>query len=175
MQTPEAAEPGRGNLEERIYAALRAIAQRQMRGERAGHTLTSTALVHEAYIRLRELAPADDPRFYFAAAEAMRRILIDHARRRGAAKRGAGLRQVADVLDLAAEDNISDALILDDLLLRLEQEDPRAAQVVRLRFYAGLSLDDTARVLDVSTPTVKREWAYARAWILDAWQHEGDA
>ncbi|MCC6676035.1 MAG: sigma-70 family RNA polymerase sigma factor [Phycisphaerales bacterium] len=162
-------------MEERIYAALRAIAQRQMRGERVGHTLTSTALVHEAYIRLREQTPADDPRFYFAAAEAMRRILIDHARRRGAAKRGAGLRRVADVLDLAAEDKISDALILDDLLLRLEQEDPRAAQVVRLRFYAGLSLDDTARVLGVSTPTVKREWAYARAWILDAWQHEGDA
>lgn len=159
-----------GPLEERIYAALHAIAQRQMRDERPGHTLTSTALVHEAFLRLRERDPADESSFYFAAAEAMRRILIDHARRKGAAKRGAGLRKIADVLDLAADDKIGDALILDDLLLRLEEEDARAAKVVRLRFYAGLSLDDTARILGISTPTVKREWAYARAWLVDAWQ-----
>lgn len=158
-----------------MYDALRAIARRQMAGERAGHTLTSTALVHEVYLRLKDLKPADDPAFYFAAAEAMRRILIDHARRKGAIKRGAGLRRVGDVLDLAADENLGEALILDDLLLRLEQEDARAAKVVRLRFYAGLSLEDTARVLDISEPTVKRDWAYARAWLLEAWQREPDA
>lgn len=175
MVTPEHTDPSRAGPDERVYAALHAIAQRQMRGERPGHTLTSTALVHEAYLRLGGLSPSDEPGFYFAAAEAMRRILIDHARRRGAIKRGAGLRRVADVLDLATDEKIGEALILDDLLLRLQEEDPRAADVVRLRFYAGLSLEDTARILAVSTPTVKREWAYARAWLLDAWHQEEHA
>lgn len=172
MNSPET-QPGGAGLEERVYAALHAIAQRQMREERAGHTLTSTALVHEAFLRLRDMPRADEPGFYFAAAEAMRRILIDHARRRGAVKRGGGLRRVADVLDLASDEKIGEALILDDLLLRLHGEDARAADVVRLRFYAGLSLEETARVLGVSEPTVKREWAYARAWLLDAW-NEGE-
>lgn len=164
-------------LADSVYGTLRAIAERQMRNERAGHTLTATALVNEAYLRLKEVSPVDDALFYFAAAEAMRRVLVDHARRRGAVKRGGGanLRVVTDVLDLASEEKIDDALILDDLLSRLEEEDEQASRVVRLRFYAGLSVEDTARVMGVSLPTVKRDWAYARAWLLEAWESEGEA
>lgn len=164
-------------MAESVYGTLRAIAERQMQNERAGHTLTATALVNEAYLRLKELSGADEALFYFAAAEAMRRVLIDHARRRGAAKRGGGanLREVTDVLDLASEKKMYDALILDDLLTRLEEEDEQASRVVRLRFYAGLSVEDTARVLGVSAPTVKRDWSYARAWLLEAWESEEEA
>jgi len=98
----------------------------------------------------------------------MRRILIDHARRRGTAKRGGGLKSVAGVLDLASDEKIADALALDDLISRLEREDPQSAGVVRLRFFAGLSIDETAEALNVSPRTVKRNWEFARAWLADA-------
>ena len=131
-----------------VYDQLRKIAQQRMAEERAGHTLQATALVHEAYLRLvgdSSIHWQGRGHFFAAAAEAMRRILIDHARRRGTAKRGGGLRAVSSVLDLASDENISDALIIDDLISRLEMEDATAARVVRLRFFAGLRLEDTAK------------------------------
>jgi RNA polymerase sigma factor (TIGR02999 family) len=160
-----------------VYTQLRAIAQQRMAGERAGHTLQATALVHEAYLRLvgdTEVHWQGRGHFFAAAADAMRKILIDHARRRGTAKRGGGLRAISSVVDLASDENISDALIVDDLISRLETEDPTAARVVRLRFFAGLSLSDTAKTLGVSEPTVSRKWTYARAWLAGQWETGAD-
>lgn len=159
-----------------VYEQLRKIAQQRMAEERAGHTLQATALVHEAYLRLTsgtEISWQGRAHFFAAAAEAMRRILIDHARRKGTAKRGNGLRAVSNVVDLASEEKISDALIIDDLILRLEREDAAAAQVVRLRFFAGLSLEDTAQAVGVAVPTVSRKWTYARAWLARQWETDG--
>lgn len=162
-----------------IYDQLRAAAQQQMSNERRGHTLQATALVHEAYARLidRDDEPvwANRAHFFAAAAEAMRRILIDHARARCADKRGGGKHVVVSLekgMDLADEKNLDAALILDDLISRLEKEDATAANVVRLRYFAGLSIEETAAALEIATATVKRNWTYARAWLLDAMQSE---
>lgn len=160
-------------LLEVVYAELRALAQARMNQERREHTLQATALVHEAYIRLlgrEDLGVAGRASFFHAAAEAMRRILIDHARKRNAVRRGGSARRIGDVMDLAADENLGDALALDELILRLEKDDAQAASVVRLRFYAGLGVDQTAEVLGVSPRTVKRDWAYARAWLLKEWE-----
>jgi RNA polymerase sigma factor (TIGR02999 family) len=161
-----------GQLFALIYEQLRKIAQQQMNAERVGHTLQATALVHEAYVRLigdGEVHWQGKGHFFAAAAEAMRRILIDHARRRGTAKRGGGLKSVASVLDLASDERVAEAVALDDLISRLEKEDPQSAGVVRLRFFAGLSIDETAEAVGVSPRTVKRNWEFARAWLADAW------
>jgi RNA polymerase sigma factor (TIGR02999 family) len=159
-------------LIDRVYAQLRAIAQRQMTHENAGHTLQATALVHEAYARLAAAGvPWSGPgAFYHAAAQAMRRILIDHARERATVKRGGGRRplQFDGVLDLAATDDPAQVMALDGAISRLEAEDPRAAEVVRLRFYAGLTVDQTAAALGQSRRTVLRDWEFARAWLVDA-------
>lgn len=167
-----------GGLFEQVYSQLRKVAQERLGAERPGHTLEATALVHEVWLRLegeKSIAWGGRAQFFAAAVEAMRRILIDHARRRGAAKRGRGrVAQFENVLDLASDENIADAVVLDDLLLRLESEDPQAAQVVRLRFYAGLGIEETAAVLGVSASTVKNNWAYARAWLAAAWQEPAD-
>jgi RNA polymerase sigma factor (TIGR02999 family) len=163
--------PGHVDLTATVYARLRAIAQRQMQGERPGHTLTATALVHEVYVRMAPagLAGAERARFYHAAAEAMRHILVDHARRRGARKRGGDRRRIIEmesVADLAADGNPDDTLALDDAILRLQQQDPDAAAVVRLRFFAGLTGEQVAETLGISPRQVDREWAYARAFLL---------
>lgn len=160
----------------RVYDQLRALAQQQMNMERPGHTLSATALVHEAYIRLagpRESPWRNRAHFYAAAAEAMRRLLIDHARRKAAAKRGGpGARhaalQLASLPDLSSAEQSAGFLILDDAILRLEGVDAQAAAVVRLRYYAGLSIEQTAETLGVSAPTVKRAWAFARGWLKEA-------
>jgi RNA polymerase sigma factor (TIGR02999 family) len=142
-----------------------------MADERAGHTLQATALVHEAYVRLvggKPIPWAGRTHFFFAAAEAMRRILIDHARARAGPRRGGGRRRVPlhNVLDLAAaEEDFPEILVLDDALSRLEKLSDSVGAVVRLRFYAGLSIEETAKALGVSPTTVKREWTYARAWL----------
>lgn len=160
-----------------VYEQLRHIAGRRMSGERTDHTLQATALVHEVYLRLigdRDLAWAGRAQFFAAAAEAMRRILIEHARSRGRLKRGGDgggrgpRRQPINVLDLAAasEDNADEILMLEEALCRLEREDPDAARVVQLRFFAGLSIDDTASALGISPSSVDREWAYARARLF---------
>ena len=155
-----------------VYGQLRKIAQRRMMNERPGHTLEATALVHEAYLRLLgSEAPGWSSRahFYVAASRAMQRILIDHARRKNRLKR-VGTRQpaISNVLDLANEESLGEALALDDALARLEEEDPRAALVIRLRFYAGLTVEETAKAIQISERTVMRDWVYARAWLRDA-------
>lgn len=153
-----------------IYDQLRAIARQRMSTERSGHTLQATALVHEAYMRLMggaEIAWANRAHFFHAAAEAMRRILVEHARQRSRLKRGGELRRTPlDRVDLAVEQNPDDLLALDAAICRLEERDPRAARIVKLRFFAGLSVEETAEALETSPRTVKREWAYARAWLF---------
>jgi RNA polymerase sigma factor (TIGR02999 family) len=150
-----------------VYEQLRAIAQNRMREERSSHTLQATALVHEAYMKLigdREVGFASRAHFFGAAAEAMRRVLIDHARRRDSQKRGAGRSpSPLSVVDLAADNNPAEILALDEALTKLESEDHRAAEVVRLRFFAGLGVDETAELLELSPRTVAREWSFARA------------
>ena len=141
-----------------------------MAGERDGHTLQATALVHEVYLKLLggDWAPwASRKQFFFAAAEAMRQILIDHARARAGPKRGGGRKRVPlNVLDLAAEDQVLEILAVDEAVSRLEKVSPDVAAVVRLRFYAGLSVEETAEALGISPRTVRREWTYARARLI---------
>lgn len=161
-----------------VYDELRSIARAQLRNERPEHTLQPTALVHEAYLRLLGASqPAwnDRQHFFRAAAEAMRRILIEHARRRGRAKRGGRQVRVAlDHADIPLEDDPDRILALDEAFRRLEKEDPGAADVVRLRFYAGLSVQETAQATGQSERTVKREWAFARAWLFEALRETAD-
>ncbi len=161
-----------------VYDQLRAVAQRALAAERPDHTLEATALVHEAYLRLvgeREIPWANRAHFYVAAAEAMRRILIDHARSRGRVKRGGGRARLdlGSVAELAASGS-SEILEFDELYRRLEAELPEAAAVVRLRFYAGLSIAESAKALGLSTNTIDRRWALARAWLFRATQERSD-
>jgi len=152
-----------------VYAELRELARRRMASQPPEHTLQATALVHEAYLKLvgrSDVRWVDRSHFYFAAAEAMRQILIDSARGLARLKRGGGrARSPLSVADLAAEQDPDQILAVDEALCRLEAQWPDAAAVVRLRFYAGLSVEETARALDVSERTVHREWTYARAWL----------
>ena len=153
-----------------VYAQLRRLAHHRMRKEQPDQTLNPTALVHEAYIRL----VADEAmnwegrsHFFAAAAEAMRRILIENARRRQSLKRGGGMNQV----ELAEEDaiinldDIDELLDLDAALTKLAVDEPELAKLVELRYFAGLTVDETAKSLGVSARTVKRNWAFARAWL----------
>lgn len=162
-----------GQLLPLVYGELIRIARSRMNHERTGHTLQPTALVHEAYLRIigGDSAPIDwrnRTHFYHAAAEAMRRILVDHARRRLRVKRGGGQTPAGlDDVDIAGDVKSDEILALDEAICRLEERDPRAAQVVRLRYYAGLSVEDTAAALELSPRTVKREWSFARAWLFD--------
>ena len=153
-----------------VYEHLHVIAQNRMRGERAGHTLQATALVNEACMRLLGddgRSFADRRHFFGAAGEAMRRILIDHARARGSAKRGGGNRRVPlSVVDLAEEADLESVLALDEALRVLELEDETAAEVVRLRFFSGLSVGEVAETMGISERSVAREWAYARAALF---------
>jgi RNA polymerase sigma factor (TIGR02999 family) len=155
-----------------VYGELRRLAKAQMRHERPDHTLQTTALVHEAYLRMlgAQNPPWNDRvHFFRAAAEAMRRILIEHARRRRRIKRGGDrVRVTLSGLKLGISEDPDTILALDDALGRLDKRDPRAADVVRLRFFAGLSVEETAKALEVSARTVKREWSFARAWLFDA-------
>lgn len=154
-----------------VYEQLRRIAGQRMRDERAGHTLEATGLVHEAFLRLlgdEGVSWESRGHFYGAAANAMRRILIDHARKRNAEKRGGQRGRVPlSVVDLAQDTDPAQILALDEALSTLEQSDPRAASVVRLRFYAGLDVAQTARVLGLSERTVLRDWSYARAVLFE--------
>lgn len=163
-----------------VYEQLRGAAQLHMNGESTGHTLSATALVHEAYLKLagpREVAWASRAHFYAAAAEAMRRILIDHARAKSAAIRGGPAARraalnLATLPDTDSETESAGLLILDEAIARLEGVDKDAAAVVRLRYFAGLSIEQTAAALGVSAPTVKRTWAFARGWLKEAIEAE---
>jgi len=152
-----------------VYEELRKLARSWMAKLPPGQTLQATALVHEAYLRVvRSEDPGWEGRrhFFAAAARAMREILIERARKKASPKRGGGRKRV-DLGDLAVaiEAPAQDMLALDEALVRLEREDSRRHQIVMLRFFAGLSLAETAEVLGVSVPTVERDWRYARAWL----------
>jgi len=170
---PEAA----GQLLPMVYDELRRLASHRLAGEAPGHTLQPTALVHEAYLKL--VGP--DPqrrwkgrvRFFAAAAEAMQRILIDHARRKRRVRRGAGMKRVEledmDDIELLAEGGkVDEILALKEALTRLAEADPRKAELVRLRYFAGLTLEQAAELLGISRATADRQWAFARAWLFDA-------
>jgi len=151
-----------------VYDELRSIAGRFMARERKDHTLQPTALVHEAYLRLvGDKDPGWNGRghFFAAAAQSMRQILVDQARRKGRQRHGGGLRRVTSGSAIAIESPVHDMLALDEALGRLERSDPRAARVVLLRYFAGLTAKETAAVLGVSVSTVEREWRFARALL----------
>jgi RNA polymerase sigma factor (TIGR02999 family) len=162
-----------GQLLPLVYEELRKLAAARLSEEAPGNTLTATALVHEAYLRL--VGPADTARwdsrghFFAAAAEAMRRILVDAARRKRTAKHGGHRRRVA-LTDVPANPEVGDGplLALDAALTRLAAEDPVAARVVELRHFAGLSIEDAASALGLSRASAYRHWTYARAWLRDA-------
>lgn len=154
-----------------VYEPLRAIASRHLHREREGHTLQPTALVHELYLKLidqRRVAWNDRAHFFAVAAQVMRRILVDHARRRNSDKRGGDMISVtmgaAADLAVAAVENF-DVVALDVALEHLEKIFPQQARIVELRFYAGLTIDETAAVLNLSPATISREWTMARAWL----------
>lgn len=164
-------EPGaEAKLFAAMYDELRRRAGRQLRGERADHTLLPTALVHEAYMRLSEsgdLALQDRTHFLAVASRIMRRVLVDHARARLAAKRPDGkLRVTLDGLAAPADPEGCDILDLNAALDELEQLEPRLSQVAMLRYIGGLSVDEIAEVLEVSRNTVKRDWVVAKAWLF---------
>ena len=160
----------REDLYAQVYDELRRLARGKMRQERDGHTLQPTALVNEAFLRLIQGEPEWDSRAHFfgAAAEAMRRILVEHARKRARLKRGGDAQRVTfDELAIQAEEPDLDVLVLDDALTALAAADARLARLVQLRYFAGLSIKATAEVLGVSAATVKRDWTYARAWLYE--------
>jgi len=152
-----------------VYERLRAIARRQLRGEREGHTLTTTDLVHEAYftlVRVDGVGWADRAHFLGVAARAMRRVLIDHARTRATQKRGGRPdRATLDIDALPARMPDEQILALDEALRRLEERSERYGRIVECRFFAGMSIEETATALGISPSTVKRDWLVARAWL----------
>jgi RNA polymerase sigma factor (TIGR02999 family) len=151
-----------------VYADLHRQAVVAMRRENEGHTLQPTALVHEAYLRLvdQRVEWRNRGQFFGIAAQVMRRILIDHARERHAEKRGAGARPITlSAVESQAPDEGTDVLALNDALERLAKLDPDQARIVELRYFAGLTIEETAEATGVSPATVKREWATARAWL----------
>jgi RNA polymerase sigma factor (TIGR02999 family) len=168
-----------GQLLPLVYDELRKLAAARMAEEAPGNTLNATALVHEAYLRL--VGPANEARwenrghFFAAAAEAMRRILVDHARRKAAARHGGGLARRELEPDLAAtREPREDLLALDEALDRLALEDPLKADLVKLRYFVGLTLREAAAALGLSERTAGRHWAYARAWLRRAVEGSGE-
>lgn len=152
-----------------VYQELRRLASHYLRKERPDHTLQSLALVNEAYLRLVDysnLRWQDRAQFFGLAAQVMRRILIDHARSHQYAKRGGGSRKVElDEAAVLSEERASDLVALDDALTHLAAVDPRKSQVVELRFFGGLNIEETAEVLNVSSMTIQREWRWAKAYL----------
>jgi RNA polymerase sigma factor (TIGR02999 family) len=152
-----------------VYDELRQLAAQKLAHEQPGQTLDATALVHEAYLRLVQ-APAEQGfegrrHFFAAAAEAMRRILIENARRKGRLKHGGQLHRVAAADLPAAEQSVTDLLALDEALTRLAAEDPAACEIAKLRLFMGLSVEEAADALDLARATAYRHWTYARAWL----------
>lgn len=158
-----------------VYGELRRLAHSYLRGERPDHTLQATALVNEAYLRLvdaeyRHIEKRSE--FFAVAAQAMRRILVDHARQKRASKRGGGVTYISfDEGKGPPTSNAVDIVALDEVLEDLVQQDERQAKVVELRYFCGLTIDETAKVLKISPATVSREWNMARAWLRRALRH----
>lgn len=152
----------------RVYRELRAMAARQLRNERPDHTLQTTGLVHEAFLRLIQQEGVEwtnRAHFYAVASTAMRRVLVDYARRRQAEKRGGDPQRVSlDKVELAVSPDV-DLIDLEDCLARLEELDPQQAKVVELRYFAGCTIDEVAEVLEISPSTVQREWRMAKVWL----------
>lgn len=178
----EAVDASGGGIDEAlmllVYDQLRDLAGRLMAGERPGQTLQTTALVHEAYLRLSREDPSrwrERGAFYLAAAQAMRRILVDRARAKETAKRGRRqpMRAIHES-DLVQEPISEEVLDLDDALSRLLEMDPRAGHVVMLRYFVGLSMDETAETLGMSRSSVKREWNFAKSWLARALREHAD-
>jgi RNA polymerase sigma factor (TIGR02999 family) len=172
-QLPEKCEPGDRHAGEQlfadVYAELRAIAARYLHRERKGHTLQPTALVHEAYLKLLGQTRVDwqgRAHFLAIAAQAMREILVDHARRHRAAKRGGTRHRIALDDNLVIESNRNvDVLAIEDALTKLTKLDTRQAQMVELRFFGGLSIAEVAKVTGISKRSAEREWTMVRAWL----------
>jgi RNA polymerase sigma factor (TIGR02999 family) len=163
-----------------VYRELRELARQRLAREKPGQTLQATALVHEAYLRLVDGQDAlhwkSRGHFFAAAAEAMRRILVDNARRKRAEKHGGRLeRRGLDEVEIAAPAPSEDLLALDEALARLDAEDPTKAQLVKLRYFAGLSEEEVASVLGISRATVQRHWRYAKVWLLGEVRGTGEA
>ncbi|MCB9854215.1 MAG: sigma-70 family RNA polymerase sigma factor [Phycisphaerales bacterium] len=160
-----------------IYDELRSLAASRLAQERPGQSLSATALVHEAYLRLvGDKTPHFDGRshFFAAAAQAMRRVLIDRARAKGREKRGSGRARIDVNLAELSVDTVPDELVaLDEALIRLAAEDKVKAELVELRFFAGMTLREAAAVLGISIASADRYWAYSRAWLFDALRHDG--
>jgi len=157
-----------GRLIAAVYGELRQVAGRAMRRERPGHTLQPTALVNEAFLRLVNqtgIEWKDRAHFFGVAARLMREILVDYARQHAAAKRGGGFKVTLDDSLLVSEGRLDEVIAWDEVLRRLEQLDARQSRIVELRFFGGLNVEEVAEVMEISTPTVKREWASAKAWL----------
>jgi RNA polymerase sigma factor (TIGR02999 family) len=160
-----------GELLPLVYQQLRRLAKSHMRQERPGQTMQATALVHEAYLRVVDQTGVPEQwdgrwHFFAAAAEAMRRILVDNARRRSSAKRGGGVRRVSlDENQLTVEEPPEGLLALDEALAELAKKYPAKAELVKLRYFAGLTIEEAARALGIGTSTADRHWAFARAWL----------
>ena len=150
-----------------VYAELRQLARAKMARENTGHTLQPTALVHEAWLRLGDQSFENRAQFFSAAPEAMRRILIDRARRKLSARQGGGAEHVdADGIDIAAPNAKDDELLaVHEALDALAAHDPRKAELVKLRYFVGLTIEQGAEVLNISAPTAKRDWTYSRTWL----------
>lgn len=172
VNSAHSGKSGSDTLVGEVYDQLRALAQHHMSREPSGNTLTATALVHEAYLKLRRGDPkrwGSREHFYAAAALAMRRILIDRARGNSRAKRGGGFDRISLGEVAIVTDTRSDELLaIDEALTDLERKDPRKCEVVNLRYFAGLTVEETARTLGISPRLVNSEWAFAKAWLRRA-------
>ena len=162
-----------------VYDELRKLAGSYLRRERPDHTLQSTALVHEAYMKLidqKNVQWQNRAHFFGVAAQMIRRILVDHARGHQAAKRGAGAAQLSldEALSIPGQQRDVNLVALDDALGELERLDPQQSRVIELRYFAGLSIEETAEVMSISSATVKREWSTARAWLFRELGRTGD-
>lgn len=169
-------EAARGRLVDAVYGELRRMARRYLRRERVDHSLAPTALVHEAYLKLidqRRVQWQNRAHFFGIAAQVMRRILVDHARARTAAKRGSGATLTLDDVVVGRAPLDVDILALDAALEKLTAVDARQSRLVELRFFAGLTVEETAAALDVAPITVKRDWALARAWLFRELRQHG--
>ncbi|HET6569116.1 MAG TPA: sigma-70 family RNA polymerase sigma factor [Rhodothermales bacterium] len=166
-----------GRLLPLVYDELRRIARVRLRGEREGHTLGSTALVHEAYLKLvdiHQVSWQDRAHFLAMASRVMRRILVDHARRRMAGRRGAGVNLVPLDEELVPADDTEKLLEIDESLTRMEAEYPRQTRAIELHYFGGLTLEETGEVLGISAATVMRDLRFAEAWLNREWQEDAN-
>ena len=150
-----------------VYAQLKLMAKNRMARERRGHTLQATALVHEAWLRIGDQDFENRKHFFYAASEAMRRILVDSARRKKTARRGGEFTRLEDgeMDEFPSNKNLDDLIAINEVIEKLAEKDPRKAQLVKLRYFIGMTGEEVAETMDMSLTTVNRDWAFARAWL----------